>query len=82
MRFAIVAFGGAGPLHACQIADLLGVTRMLLPDYAGVFLPWERLWPITGTMLFYPILLPWGRYCRKRSMSYRRRRVWEPQGTR
>jgi N-methylhydantoinase A/oxoprolinase/acetone carboxylase beta subunit len=34
--FALVAFGGAGPLHACELADELGVTTVLVPDTAGV----------------------------------------------
>ncbi|MBW1963179.1 MAG: hydantoinase/oxoprolinase family protein, partial [Deltaproteobacteria bacterium] len=35
--FAMVAFGGAGPLHACPVAEQLGIDRILLPDFAGVF---------------------------------------------
>ncbi len=31
----LVAFGGAGPLSACALADLLGVRRVLLPPLAG-----------------------------------------------
>jgi N-methylhydantoinase A len=34
--FALVAFGGAGPLHACELADELGATRVLVPEAAGV----------------------------------------------
>ena len=32
----LVAFGGAGPLHACGLADRLGMTRVLVPPHAGV----------------------------------------------
>ena len=32
----LIAFGGAGPLHACQVADELGVTRVEAPPAAGV----------------------------------------------
>jgi N-methylhydantoinase A len=35
-RFALVAFGGAGPLHACELADELGITTVLVPEVAGV----------------------------------------------
>jgi N-methylhydantoinase A len=35
-RFALLAFGGAGPLHAAAIADELGITRILVPRAAGV----------------------------------------------
>jgi N-methylhydantoinase A len=34
--FALVAFGGAGPLHACELADELGMTTVLVPEAAGV----------------------------------------------
>lgn len=32
----IVAFGGAGPLHACELADELGVAAVVVPAMAGV----------------------------------------------
>ena len=32
----LVAFGGAGPLHACGLAERLGMTRVLVPPHAGV----------------------------------------------
>jgi len=35
-RFALVAFGGAGPMHACAIADELGIGRIVVPRYPGV----------------------------------------------
>ena len=33
---ALVAFGGAGPLHACELAELLGMTTVIVPAAAGV----------------------------------------------
>ena len=33
---ALVAFGGAGPLHACALADALGMSVVVVPDRAGV----------------------------------------------
>ena len=35
-RLALVAFGGAGPLHACAIADSLGMPAVVVPPRAGV----------------------------------------------
>jgi N-methylhydantoinase A/oxoprolinase/acetone carboxylase beta subunit len=35
-RFALVAFGGAGPLHACELAEALEIERVLVPAAAGV----------------------------------------------
>jgi N-methylhydantoinase A len=34
--FALVAFGGAGPLHGCALADELGIETVLVPEAAGV----------------------------------------------
>lgn len=34
--FALVAFGGAGPLHACALAEELGIETVLVPGAAGV----------------------------------------------
>jgi N-methylhydantoinase A len=34
--FALVAFGGAGPLHACALAEELGMSTVLVPAAAGV----------------------------------------------
>src|SRR6185312_10078050 len=33
---ALLAFGGAGPLHACAIADELGMRRVVVPRASGV----------------------------------------------
>ena len=35
-RFTLVAFGGAGPLHACDVADRLNIPRVLIPRLPGV----------------------------------------------
>ena len=35
-RFTLVAFGGAGPLHACELAAELAIPRVLIPPYPGV----------------------------------------------
>jgi len=35
-EFALVAFGGAGGLHACALAEELGISTVLLPRAAGV----------------------------------------------
>ena len=34
--FALVAFGGAGPLHACALASLLGIETVIVPPAPGV----------------------------------------------
>jgi N-methylhydantoinase A len=35
-QFTLVTFGGAGPLHACSLARLLGITRVMIPPAPGV----------------------------------------------
>ena len=34
--YALVAFGGAGPLHACYLADWLAMSRIIIPPNPGV----------------------------------------------
>lgn len=34
--FALVAFGGAGGLHACDLADALDIPTVLIPQHSGV----------------------------------------------
>jgi N-methylhydantoinase A len=35
-QLPLVAFGGAGPLHACELAAELGIDTVLVPEAAGV----------------------------------------------
>lgn len=35
-EFSLVAFGGAGPLHAAHLAQELGMTHVIVPRYPGV----------------------------------------------
>jgi N-methylhydantoinase A len=35
-EFTLVAFGGAGPLHACALAEEMGIGRVLVPRASGV----------------------------------------------
>ena len=35
-EFALVAYGGAGPMHAIEVANLLGVTTVLVPPHPGI----------------------------------------------
>jgi 5-oxoprolinase (ATP-hydrolysing) len=35
-QYALVAFGGAGGLHACSMARMLNMDTVLLPQYAGL----------------------------------------------
>ncbi len=35
--FSVLAFGGAGPLHAASLAEELGMKKVMVPPLAGVF---------------------------------------------
>ena len=35
-KFTLVAFGGAGPLHACELAERLQIPRVFVPPVPGV----------------------------------------------
>jgi N-methylhydantoinase A len=41
--FTLVAFGGAGPMHAMFIAENLGIEKILVPASAGTFSAWGML---------------------------------------
>ena len=41
--FVLVAYGGAGPMHAAEIARLLGIDTVIIPKAAGTFSAWGML---------------------------------------
>ncbi len=41
--FTLVAFGGAGPLHACELAVGLGIDSVLIPRMPGALSAWGML---------------------------------------
>ncbi|MCE5209441.1 MAG: hydantoinase/oxoprolinase family protein [Chloroflexi bacterium] len=42
-EFALVAYGGAGPLHAAAIAQEMGIPTVIIPMNSGVFSAWGML---------------------------------------
>jgi N-methylhydantoinase A len=36
-RYALLSFGGAGGLHACELAEALGITTVIVPPAPGAF---------------------------------------------
>ena len=42
-RCVLMAFGGAGPMHATTVADELGIERVLVPKLPGNFSAWGLL---------------------------------------
>jgi N-methylhydantoinase A/oxoprolinase/acetone carboxylase beta subunit len=41
--FTLLAFGGAGPMHACELGLDLGIRRILLPRNPGLLCAWGAL---------------------------------------
>ncbi|MGH8462875.1 MAG: hydantoinase/oxoprolinase family protein, partial [Pseudomonas sp.] len=41
--FALMAFGGGGALHATALAAELGIPKVIIPPFAGVFSAWGML---------------------------------------
>src|SRR5205814_2535727 len=35
-NYALVAFGGAGPLHGAEVAAMLGIPEVIIPPYPGI----------------------------------------------
>ena len=41
--FTLVSYGGAGGLHVCEVADALGIQRVMVPVNPGVISAWGAL---------------------------------------
>ena len=38
--FVLLAYGGAGPLHAVEIAEIMAISKIVIPPYPGVWSLW------------------------------------------
>ncbi len=56
--FTLLPFGGAGPLHACDLADALGMTRILMPAIPGVLSAYGMLVADTNADAAQSVLSP------------------------
>ncbi len=36
-EYTLIAYGGAGPMHAVELAEEIGITRVIIPVYPGLF---------------------------------------------
>jgi len=36
-NFVLLSFGGAGPMHACSLAEMVGIEKIVVPPMAGAF---------------------------------------------
>ncbi|MBO9615221.1 MAG: hydantoinase B/oxoprolinase family protein [Dyadobacter sp.] len=57
--FALVTFGGAGGLHACQLAELLDMDTVLLPYDGGLFSAAGIGEALISTIVSKQLLLSW-----------------------
>lgn len=58
--FTLVPFGGAGPLHAAELADDLGIRRILVPPHPGVMAALGLTVPDLQRDAYRTVLLPLG----------------------
>lgn len=56
--FTLVAFGGGGAMHACDLAAELGMKKVIVPNVAEVFSAWGMLMGDLRRDLFLTRLLP------------------------
>lgn len=56
--YTLLCFGGAGGLHACDLAELLGMQRVLVPTRSGVLSALGMLVSEPGRELSQAVLLP------------------------
>lgn len=56
--FVLFAFGGAGPQHACEVAEALGISKVLVPGDAGLLSAWGLERARRQEVLVEQVLLP------------------------
>jgi N-methylhydantoinase A len=54
--FTLIAFGGAGPLHACDLAEELEIKRIIVPLHPGLFSAFGLLTADLSRSISEPIL--------------------------
>ena len=54
--FTLVAYGGGGPLHACALADELGIAHVIVPAHPGIFSAHGLLVADVATHFVEPLL--------------------------
>jgi N-methylhydantoinase A len=55
-EYSLIAFGGAGPVHACDLAEELKIKRIIMPIHAGVFSAFGLLTAELSRTFTQPIL--------------------------
>src|SRR2546428_1323084 len=57
-EYTLIAFGGAGPLHACDLAGELRIRRIIIPVHPGLFSAFGLLTSEVSRTFVIPILNP------------------------
>jgi N-methylhydantoinase A len=57
-EFALLAFGGAGPLHAVALAEEMEIDTVIVPPAPGVFSAWGMLHAPIRHDIAHPLLVP------------------------
>ncbi len=57
-EFTLIAFGGSGPVHACDLAEELGIRRIVIPLHPGLFSAFGLLTADLTRTFTQPILKP------------------------
>lgn len=58
-EYTLVAFGGAGPQHACAVADKLGIREILIPGDAGLLSAWGLHRSVREHLVEQQLLTTW-----------------------
>ena len=56
--FTLFSFGGAGPIHACDLAEELGIRKVIVPIHAGLFSAYGLLAADVTRTFTMPIMGP------------------------
>ena len=56
--YALVAFGGAGGMHACALANILNIKNIILPNDAGLLSAYGISISKLEKILEFPVLMP------------------------
>src|SRR6059058_4150392 len=55
-EYSLIAFGGAGPLHACDLAEELEIKRIIIPMHPGLFSAFGLLTAEVSRTFIQPII--------------------------
>jgi N-methylhydantoinase A len=54
--YTLIAFGGAGPIHCCDLAEELEINHIIVPTHAGIFSAYGLLVANITRTFSYPVL--------------------------